>query len=106
MSDDLAERRAPEPYEHLIASPVFSANWGRGWLGYYIVGDTSQFWFVYDDGGAVEIDYDDILLYDDKRNGLLWMIFESESFLPFVLDPPDGAVVFNIPRQVRLLMES
>ena len=105
MLKGLAASDLPKRYSHLEASHVFSHNWGRGWLGYYIIGDTTQIWFVFQDGGAIEIEYQDILAYDDRRHGLLWLIFRAESYLPFVLDPPEGAVVFELPPVLRRLVE-
>jgi len=99
-------RRAPEPYRDLVASPAFSTNWGRGWLGYRVLGASTQFWFVLDDGGAVEIEYEDIYTYDDKTRSRFWMVFRSRNeTLPFLLNPPRDAVLFPLPARLRQLME-
>lgn len=104
--DDLV--RAPEPYSHLIASPVFSPQWGRGWLGYRVRGDTTEMWYVFEAlDSSVEIEYSDIFKYDDKWNSQVWLVFRDEqrNYYAFLLHPPDGAVVFSVPPKLREFME-
>jgi hypothetical protein len=103
--DDLA--RAPKPYNHLIASPVFSPNWGRGWLGYRIRGDTMEMWYVYGSlDASVEIEADNIFKYTDKWNSQVWLVFyDTREFHAFLLHPPEESVIFPLPNKLREFME-
>lgn len=103
--------RAPEPFNHIVASPVFSPVWGRGWLGYTVVGDQIDLWFVYGDrSGAKLLDYLNLMTYNDRQNSQLWMIlvvakswddgYHDEvrhQTLTFLLNPPEDSVVFRVP---------
>lgn len=101
--------RAPEPYSHLIASPVFNPQWGRGWLGYRVRGDTTEMWYVYATlDSSVEIEYSQIFEYNDKWNSQVWLVFldEHQNYHAFLLHPPEDAVVFTLPPKLREFMET
>jgi hypothetical protein len=116
--DDLV--RAPAPFNHIVASPVYSPLWGRGWLGYTVVGDAIDLWFVYGDlSGSTLLEYTEIQSFNDKSRSQLWMIFKSDAgwdsdynygekcaHLVFLLNPPEDSVLFPVPAVVRYLMEN
>lgn len=128
MADDLVRRyvepdddlaRAPHPFDHIVASPVYSPDWGRGWLGYTVVGDTTDLWFVYGDLSGTELlDYTKLMTYNDKTNSRLWMILigaeswedrhyqgQRHGVLVFLLNPPEDAVLFPVPANLKKVME-
>ena len=103
--------RAPHPFDHIVASPVYSPDWGRGWLGY--IEEQTDLWFVHGDRSASELlGYTKLMTYNDKINSRLWMILvdaeSGESYhgvLVFLLNPPEDAVLFPIPTNLKRVME-
>lgn len=111
--------RAPEPFNHIVASPAYNPIWGRGWLGYTVVRDTIDLWFVHGDlSGAVLLNYTALHSFNDKQRSQLWIILraassyepsrktfqERHSFLVFLLNPQDE-VLFPIPKTLRRFMD-
>lgn len=133
MADDRIEkylvddefRRAPEPYGYLIASPVFSPIWGRGWLGYTTVRDAIDLWYVEGDlSASFRLDYAELMAFNDKALSRLWLIAGSVRMwrtpregpaettearygsVVFLLNPPEDLVLFPIPRRLNQFLEN
>ena len=98
--------RIPPPFEHLVGSEAYHSEWGRGWLGYEILGDTTRIWFVpLVLGDPTLIEHDQIFRHFDRVNSQLWLIFQRNApfpkTMPFLLHPDEDAVVLPLPRKLR-----
>ena len=116
MDDALSD--APDPYNRITASPVFSTIWGLGWLGYTTLLDDTDVWFAFGElNGATWIDYKEIVTYNDKASSRFWILFyaaridegveeRTKRFLVFLLNPPEDCVVFPVPDRLLKIIET